>query len=426
MKDRLLSVFGAAAALAISVALLVPTPSAEAPVSRPISSDRGGHGLHALWQWISRSGVHASALHRRYSTLDELAPGSGHLLVITLPQRTPSRADELARLGDWVAAGNTALVMIGDVTAPTWVAANSAAHGNRDRDGNQRLAAILGFNFAQAPAPKHANSHPLVGLNGAPQAARTTSRLLARGEHPLLAGVREVSSDAAAPLSRPLQIKGQKKMRVLPALLAGKAARAEDLWIGRMGAGRVVVLADPAIFANHRLGEADNARLFNNLLALVRGEQGRVVFDDMHQGVSDLYDAQAFARDPRVYLSVLFLLGLWLAWIVGHSNRFGPARVDEQAQNNVSYAHAVGSLLARQSTPRATATALLAAFTRDCRRRHPALFEHGLDSPRLTALPGISAAALAGLSAAQHALAAGRSPDLIKLTNHLRTLRMRL
>jgi Domain of unknown function (DUF4350) len=422
MNDRLLTMFGAAAAFAICVALLVPTPSPEAPVSRPITSDRAGHGLHALFQWISRSGVRASILYRRYSTLNELAPGSGNLLIITLPQRIPSREDERESLADWVAAGNTALVMVGNVTAPDWATANGSANA----DGDSKLAATLEFDFAQAPAPKDASNSSVAGLKAALQTRPNTSRLVPVGKHALLTGVDQVSTDRAAVFGRALQVTGHKKARVLPALLRGEAARAEDLWTGRVGAGRVMVLADPAIFANAHLGEMDNARLFNNLVTLVRSNQGVVVFDDMHQGVSDLYDPQAFARDPRVYFSLLFLLGLWLAWITGHSNRFGPVGSDAQTQVKISYARAVGGLLARQSTPRAAASALIAAFLRDCGRRHPALFERGLDGARLAALPGMPATALAGLAVAQQALAAGRCPDLIKLTNDLRTLRMRL
>ena len=92
MKDRLFSALGALAALIICVALLGPQPDISAPLSRPISSDRGSHGLYGLFEWIKHSEVAVSALKRRYSDLWELAPDTGHVLVISLPQRTPSRA----------------------------------------------------------------------------------------------------------------------------------------------------------------------------------------------------------------------------------------------------------------------------------------------------------------------------------------------
>lgn len=422
MKDRLFSTLGALAALIICVALLAPQPEISAPVSRPISTDRGSHGLYGLFEWIKHSDVPVSALKRRYSSLWDLAPSGGHVLVITLPQRTPSRDDELEDLSAWIAVGNTALVMIGEVTAPPWTLANAAAGG----DGERELRQTLGFRAVRTPKEKMAKARPLARLNEALQKPAETTLLRPSGAHPLLAGVRQVRSDGNALRDISFAVEPENKMRAWPALLKGENLRPQDLWLGRLGAGRVLVLADPAMFGNRHLGALDNARLFNNVLAFARGEQGQVVFDDMHQGVSELYDPQAFARDPRVYCSLLFLLALWLAWVLGHSNRFGPVHADRDGEDSVSYAAAVGGLLARQAAPRDIARALIATFARDCRRRHPGLFEHGLDSARLARLPGMSAAALAGLSAAQQALAIGRCPDLIKLTNHLRTLRMRL
>lgn len=426
MKDRLFSALGALAALIICVGLLGPQPDTSAPLSRPISSDRGSHGLYGLFEWIKHSEVAVSALKRRYSDLWELAPDTGHVLVISLPQRTPSRADELEDLRAWIAAGNTVLVMIGEVTAPPWTLANTAADG----DAGDALSETLGFHTVQTIKDEEKDekdpARSLARLNEALQKPAATTVLRPHGSHPLLAGVQQVRSDGNALLDTPFAIEPEKNMRAWPALLKGDRLRPRDLWLGQLGAGRVLVLADPAIFGNRHLGALDNARLFNNLLAFARGDTGQVVFDDMHQGVSELYDPQAFARDPRVYGSLLFLLALWLAWVLGHSNRFGPPQADHDSEHNMSYGAAVGGLLARQAVPRDIASALIASFARDSRRRHPGLFERGLDSARLARLPGMSASALAGLSAAQQALAVGRCPDLIKLTNHLRTLRMRL
>lgn len=426
MKERLFSALGALAALVICMSLLGPQPDISAPLSRPISSDRGSHGLYGLFEWTRHSGVPVSVLKRRYSELGELAPYTGHVLVICLPQRTPSRTDELEVLRAWIASGNTVLVMIGEVTAPPWTLANAAAGG----DAGSELSETLGFHSVQTSKDdekdKKDPARSLARLNEALQKPAETTLLRPYGSHPLLAGVQQVRSDGNALLDSTYAIEAEKKMRAWPALLTGDGLRPRDLWLGQLGAGRVLVLADPAIFGNRHLGAVDNAQLFNNLLAFARRDNGQVVFDDMHQGVSELYDPQAFARDPRVYGSLLFLLALWLAWVLGHSNRFGPLHHDHDSEASMSYAAAVGGLLARQAAPRDIAGALIASFARDCRRRHPGLFERGLDTARLARLPGMSADALAALIAAQQALAVGRCPNLIKLTNHLRTLRMRL
>jgi len=423
MNDRLFSGLGALAALIVCVGLLAPRPEQGAPVSRPTSTDRGSHGLYGLFEWIKRSHVPVDSLRRRYTSLWEMAPGGGHMLVITLPQRTPSRDDELEDLGAWVANGNTAVVMIGEVTAPPWTLANARADG----DDGHALRVALGFHTEhKQPDKKKKATPPLARLNAALEKPAAQSSLRPAGVHPLLDGVEQLRSDGDVLRDITFELEPEKKMSAWPALLTGSGVRPRDLWLGRLGKGRVVVLADPAMFGNCHLGAADNARLFNNLLAFARTDQGRVLFDDMHQGVSELYDPQAFARDPRVYGSLLFLLTLWLVWVIGNGNRFGPVQSERDSDIEMTYAEAVGGLLARQAAPRNVALALIAAFARDCRRRHPGLFEHGFDSARLARLPGLSPAALAGLEAAQDALAHGRSPDLIKLTNHLRTLRMRL
>lgn len=425
MRDRLFSALGALAALIICVGLLGPQPEIEASVSRPISSDRGSHGLYALFEWIKHSHVPVSALKRRYSSLWDLEPRSGHLLIVSLPHTTPSRDDELEDLSTWVSAGNTVLVMIGEVTAPPWALADAAAG-----DGDVALRKTLGFHTVRDLEVKDQaeddRAQLQTRLNDALRKPAETTILRPNGRHPLLTGIRQVRSDGNAIRATSFAIEPDKKMRAWPALLNGEQPRPQDLWLGQLGGGRVVVMADAAMFGNRHLGALDNARLFDNLLAFTRGEQGQVVFDDMHQGVSELYDPQAFARDPRVYASLLFLLALWLAWVLGHGNRFGPIEARHDDAEHVTFAAAVGGLLARQAAPRDIARALIASFARDCRRRHPGLFEHGLDSARLARLPGMSASAVDGLVAAQQALAGGRGPDLIKLTNHLRSLRMRL
>lgn len=416
MNERLLSIGGALAAVAITLALLVPTPTVDVPLSRPTSLDRGAFGYYALQQWLTDSAVPNESLRRRYDSLATLAPGSGHVLITVLPAHTPARVQELAALSRWVAAGNTVLVMIGASTAPPWAA--------QARDPGTALAKSLGFRATTAATSK--DTDPTRQLDALLHTPSKTALLEPRGRHPLLTNVTHITGDAPSATAHSLEVKPLTKSRRLPALLRGSGARAEDLWLGTRGTGRVVVVADPALFANRYLGASDNAQLFNNLLALARGPRGRVVFDDMHQGLSDLYDPHAFARDPRVYASALFLLALWLAWVGGHGGRFVPRLNGVDAAATARFARAVGGLLARQVSAPETARALLASFARECRRRHPRHFEQGYSHATLCTLPGLPTPALRGLAAAERRLAAGASTDLIALCNHLRTLRMHL
>ncbi len=417
MSERLVTLLGAALAVLIILGLLVPTLTVEPIASRPLTTDRGAHGFHALQRWLEQSGISPLSLRRRYTTLPQLVSATGNLLISTLPHATPARSDEIAVFAKWVAQGNTVLLLVAGVTAPPWAATNPG--------DNTELAQALGFSLTRAPTKPVTHDNPIEKPPASDHASVATG-LLPIGRHPLLTDVQNLSGDVQHPAERPLLFAPRDKMRPVVALLRGQLPQTEDLWLGRVGAGRVIVLTDPALFANGHLGEADNARLFNNLLGLVISKGGRVVFDDMHQGVSELYDPRAFARDPRVYVSATFLLGLWLVWVVGHSNRFGAVALSPMAESSAAYARAVGGLLARQLTAREAAIALIAGFERDCQRRNPHLLGAGAASERWTTLPGLPTDALAGLRAAKNILAAGATPNLIELTNHLRLLRIRL
>ena len=55
MKERLITLLTALAALALVVFLLTPPqPNAQKPVSLPTTEDRGADGLKGLFTWLQR------------------------------------------------------------------------------------------------------------------------------------------------------------------------------------------------------------------------------------------------------------------------------------------------------------------------------------------------------------------------------------
>ena len=59
---------------------------------------------------------------------------------------------------------------------------------------------------------------------------------------------------------------------------------------------RVLLCAGGSLFTNRALGNADNARLFANIVEHACREDGVVLFDDLRQGLSASYDPARFYR----------------------------------------------------------------------------------------------------------------------------------
>lgn len=411
MNQRLGSLLGAAAALAAVVGLLVPSAPPPDATTHPLSTDLGAHGFHALRAWLALGEVDVISLRERYDRLADFAPGQGHLLISVLPHKLPARATERALLADWVAAGNTALLLTAGAARPRWAA-------QLGRGDTAQVLQALGLDLAYSADADRT----------APRFVKAPSDAILRpvGYHPLLDGVRNIAFDAPALGGEQISVTARNGSGVVLALLGDSGTKERDLWLARAGAGRVLVLGDASAFANGHLGAADNARLFDHLVARFLAPRGLVIFDDAHHGLTAFYDAQDFVRDPRLHVTLAFLLLLWLAWLLGHGNRFGPIVAAGGVESSAAYALALGGLFARQADPRDVAAQLIAHFERDCRRRLPQHFATPAIDQVLTSMPGVPAAALAGLRAARRVLAAGGCPDLIALANHLRQLRILL
>jgi hypothetical protein len=131
-------------------------------------------------------------------------------------------------------------------------------------------------------------------------------------------------------------------------------------YLASLGAGKVVVLADPLVLCNGYLDKLDNGRLAADLLGTA-GASAPVAFDEYHHGLilSDL-SPQAWVLTPwgaaLLWLLVAVFVGLLL-----RGRRFGPlvARPAEAAPADVEWAVALGELL-RRSGARAVTLGLLA------------------------------------------------------------------
>jgi hypothetical protein len=133
----------------------------------------------------------------------------------------------------------------------------------------------------------------------------------------------------------------------------------------RIGKGRVVLCADPDLFANDTLGQEDNALLAVNLMQAAGG--GLIAFDEYHHGFRRMATAgdvlHAYAGKGGVYqIAAVCLLAMIAAgWRFGMARRLRPV----SRRSVLEYVDSM-ALLYRRADARAVAAE---ALNRGARRR---------------------------------------------------------
>jgi hypothetical protein len=207
------------------------------------------------------------------------------------------------------------------------------------------------------------------------------------------------------------------------ARLAG--TRDGAIWIRRQGNGQVITLAVAGLFSNRDIGKADNAKLLSNIVARSVQPGGRVLFDDVHQGAVDYYDAKAFFADARLHRSIGWLVLLWFVFVLG-VQRLQPHIGNWRPVDVTAFVGISGEFLAATVTPAAAGARLLANFFNGIRRR----IGFGEDPEAawqwLSAQAGVSAHDLVELRELHEKIRDGRRFDLLQLQNLLVKLQGKL
>ena len=191
-----------------------------------------------------------------------------------------------------------------------------------------------------------------------------------RIEHPITFRVRTIAARSVRPLDFDLELSGRHDGGRAVLAVLGEAGANAAFWEARVGNGRLWVSRYADLFGNVSLGESDNARLLANMIALSLGPNGRVIFDDMHQGASDLYDPRAFFSDPRLFATMGFIAGFWLLYLVGSSRRLAPPRQKPMRYYAADLARAMAGLLVRRVDAVTMSRQLFAHFFNDIRARY--------------------------------------------------------
>lgn len=450
MKDRLLTLALAFGAFAAFYVLMAPKmqPPQERP-TRPLSIEEGPNGYLALTRWLAAEQVPVLSLRERYGRLDELEgleTSSGNLLLSTTPHLYPPRDSEVWPLQEWIMDGNTLLVVAGLSDTPDW----SMGEG-LDSDFMANMQSMTELRFEQVPdvkpptpaAPSPAPA-PLAGqpANGPPPAkppAPTIQKSMAAasklhepkrfemkpaGSHPLLDGVATVGALSEFPSAKWRAWLRESGSAVVE-LAHDPVSGAPVLWLLPWGEGQVIVSAYGSIFTNKMLGGDDNAQLLANIVRWsVRG-RGKVVIDDAHQGLVAFYDPTAFFSDRRLHLTLWWLAGLWLVFVLG-SQRLRPAASKWNPVDITSFVRATGGFMARVLQPAAVGQQMFANFFNDTRRRIGLPLNGAPVWDWLSAHAAVSPHEIERLRDLHVRAAQGRRVDLSQLHNLLVQLRMAL
>jgi hypothetical protein len=446
MKDRLVTLLGALLALATLYALFFQR-GGEPPITKPLSTEAGRNGYLGLWNWLEREHVRVVSLRNRFTTLldDASLAESGNVLIVTMPFRTPLRSSEVPPFGEWIGRGNTVLLLAALDDSPEWLTISDQA-GFQDE-----LAELTGLRFTTPRAAARARAaqrgaraddadddaeqeaetgeKPRVPpaaaaaarARRAPIAARTEIELERAATLPLLAGVESLHgySDDASEI---WVLRDRVRAKLILRLATESSTGVDALWQMPQGRGQLLVSASGSLLANRNIGEGDARVLVRNLLRYHLGPGGAVIFDDMHQGLSSLYDSAAFLRDERLTATIWFVLAAWLVYVLGSSNRLAPPRTAHSAPRQGDFVAAAGGFMARRLDRRAAGLLLIEEWLDDVRRAR------GLPPgaplwAELEATPTLARRVHEELHAFHSTLKSGRAVDLVRLHNTLKEAR---
>jgi hypothetical protein len=187
------------------------------------------------------------------------------------------------------------------------------------------------------------------------------------GPHPLLEGVETVGALSEYPsLKWRAWLEGEGEAVV--ELAHDPVTGVPVLWVLPSGQGQIILSAYGSIFTNKALGNDDNAQLLANIVRWSVHDRGKFIIDDAHQGLVAFYDPTAFFGDRRLHLTLWWLLGLWLVFVLS-SQRLRPAVSKWNPVDITGFVRATGGFMARVLRPAVVGQQLFANFFNDTRLR---------------------------------------------------------
>lgn len=252
------------------------------------SDSYGPRGTSALYSFAAVRGHQVTRLSSSFSPI----PSEAGLLFVFNPDVQPFSAADVQGLKQWLSAGGVLVYADSDVDHQLRLAFGLAS-GRTDTDGQAVLAV------------------------------------------PALAGAGRVGSDEPVHSWRP----SADQVPLFVSQVGGQPVIVEE----RVGAGRIIAIANPDLLTNHWLGKEDNWRLAADLLAVAPGE---VLFDEYHHNPYAGAAPKDWTKEPWG-IALLWTLAVGFFGFALRGRSFGPRiqPAGEPDRSSAEYAQAVGSLL---------------------------------------------------------------------------------
>lgn len=351
MNDRLITLAGATLALVFVVGMFY-SPAQPAP-PRPTSELNTQEGYAGMMRWFELSSVPTLSLRRRYTELPTVLPAeTGNILFTVVPNRSTAQAEELSVLDDWLHQGNTLVILAALNDTPDW--------SKFDRHTFEELQDLTQLRFIAYQLDDEAL---LVG-----QALEATPLTLTPvNAHPLMQNVHSLHAQTATFTN--LHSPTETDVFVMQAARM-QEDRAGAIWQVARTKGDIILIGTASLLSNQLIDKADNATFLHNILRYHLGPGGTVIFDDYHQGLSDLYDPQAFFQDARFWNSIGFVLLFWLLYMVGSQTRLEkPAALQVPARQS-DLVSAVAGFMDRKLTVAETGCLMVEQWLRGLQGTH--------------------------------------------------------
>ncbi|WP_031432344.1 DUF4350 domain-containing protein [Methylomarinum vadi] len=401
MRDRLLTFAAAVAALLVAFIFLKPPhDDGHKELSLPTTEDAGVEGLKALKTWLEQGGIPLLSLRKRYPELANSAAlaESGNLLIVSLPFSREALRSEWQALIRWIGRGNSLLILGHAYNRQPWSGTDDClcdavrllkdlewkltklmperAKGENDRGGIQQRIESLQSGL-QGVKPVVTEIFPLTAISLTKEVERLESRMM------------------PALLDETWHLSTASDQLALRAFTTGLDRTV--VWQIEAGEGRIFLSLAGDIFSNEMLNRAGNARLFKNLLSLTLARDGRVIFDDYHFGLSDLYDPEQFFRDSRLHRTIGLVIVFWFIYVLGYSNRLAPVRAKKAKVSVLDSVEAMAGFFAGRLDKKMVARELTRHLLQDIRlkrhlrdeeavwrwlERHPQILDNQIDLMR--------------------------------------------
>ncbi len=405
MNDRLVTAFGTLLALGIMLAL-VYAPSQDIPVTRPQSEEAGVNGYLGLKRWLDLGGVPTLSLRNRVTELDEMpvVPGTGNILLVTLPTANPIGEQELAWLEQWVRRGNLLLVMAALNDSPAWIL------GDRSSDflDDTELLTGLYFSAIEDEAGETVSFGEFM--------EETPLYIEPFPDHPLAQGIDTLQgvSDSPTSIWEPyLATDSAFVARVGNERETGATA----IWQIPKDAGHLILVGSGSMLSNRMLDQGGNADFLARIISLHLAPGGVFIFDDYHQGLSVIYDADAFYDDSRMHTTLGFILLFWLVYMLGTSGRLVKGEDHPAPPRQADLVRAYGGFMSRKLSHGDTGRLMVDGWLRELERS--GRLQSGDPWEQLARMPLIPPAKLEQLKQDYARLGQGRKVSPKALHNQL-------